>query len=184
MKMKKMMSKKTFVTEMAEQMKLYKLLRNCNVMVIRNQYLLLQQRNLPPNFREDVQRLKVFTTTEIDGMVTEWPKYVRLCEDLDEIEEAPAQSEHCQEAFKQRFIKIMDRSKVFWDINKSKLPNLSQLAMYAFTIPTSSASCERVFSILKRFFAKQQLRSALEDMTTSAVMLRYNNFARLHELTE
>ena len=41
------------------------------------------------------------------------------------------------------------------------------------SLPTNSASCERVFSLLKVMFGEQQM-SALADYIKAALMLRYN----------
>ena len=46
-------------------------------------------------------------------------------------------------------------------------------ARIVFAISPNSASCERVFSLLKLMFAEQQL-SSLADVIRAALMLRYN----------
>ena len=42
-----------------------------------------------------------------------------------------------------------------------------------FAISPNSASCERVFALLKRLFGEQQMRS-LADLVQAALMLNYN----------
>ena len=42
-----------------------------------------------------------------------------------------------------------------------------------FAISPNSASCERVFALLKRLFGEQQM-SSLADLVQAALMLNYN----------
>ena len=46
-------------------------------------------------------------------------------------------------------------------------------ARVVFAISPNSASCERVFALLKRLFGEQQMRS-LADLVQAALMLNYN----------
>ena len=47
-------------------------------------------------------------------------------------------------------------------------------ARIVFALSTSSASCERVFSLLKQMFSDEQI-STLADAIRAALMLRYND---------
>jgi len=49
----------------------------------------------------------------------------------------------------------------------------AEVAQILAVLPTSSAACERVFSLLRLMFGKRQDRS-LEDYIQAAVMLRDN----------
>ena len=49
-------------------------------------------------------------------------------------------------------------------------------ARVVFAISPNSASCERVFALLKRLFGEQQM-SSLADLVQAALMLNYNNRA-------
>jgi hAT family C-terminal dimerisation region len=68
----------------------------------------------------------------------------------------------------------MEKCLVFWKMFRLELPNLSALARLCMTLTPSSASVERVFSILKSSFTVNQMTFALEDYTAASVMLQYN----------
>jgi hypothetical protein len=61
----------------------------------------------------------------------------------------------------------------FWINNRLQLPHLESFARYAFTVATSSAAVERVFSILKRCFKNEQ-RLTLEDYVQLSCMRQFN----------
>ena len=64
----------------------------------------------------------------------------------------------------------------FFKLHQRELPNLAAAVCDLAIIPSSSASCERVFSMLRCMFPAQSF-SSLEDYRTAAVMLRYNKRA-------
>ena len=47
-------------------------------------------------------------------------------------------------------------------------------SLWLFAMSPNSASCERVFAMLKHMFGEQQM-SALADMIQAALMLSYND---------
>ena len=53
-------------------------------------------------------------------------------------------------------------------------PVRADTARIVFAISPNSASCERVFSLLKLMFGEQQIRT-LADTIRAALMLRYND---------
>ena len=68
---------------------------------------------------------------------------------------------------------LLDKSQEFWQMNRAILPGIAIFIRYAFTIITSSAFVERVFSILKRVFEHSQ-KEALEDYTFLSTMIQFN----------
>jgi len=62
----------------------------------------------------------------------------------------------------------------WWNHNKSTLPQWSQAFNKVILVQPSSASAERVFSILKRQFTQYQ-NSALQDYVEVGVMLEFND---------
>ena len=65
-----------------------------------------------------------------------------------------------------------------WANHKDTLPHWSSLVKNLLLIQPSSASAERVFSLLTNAFGSQQ-ESALQDYLEASVMLRYNNAKRV-----
>ena len=59
----------------------------------------------------------------------------------------------------------------WWRGNETKLPHWAKACRRALLVQPSSASVERVFSLLN--FHKQQ-KSPMEDCTESSLMLQYN----------
>ena len=51
---------------------------------------------------------------------------------------------------------------------------IARLSGVVFALTPNSASCERVFALLKRMFGEQQL-AALADQIRAGVMLAYND---------
>lgn len=51
---------------------------------------------------------------------------------------------------------------------------MTKIVQHFYTLITSSAMAERVFSALKRFFTVGQMRSSLSDITSASLMLTYN----------
>jgi hypothetical protein len=62
------------------------------------------------------------------------------------------------------------------DNSDDQISEWSEAARIVFAIAPNSASCERVFSLLKLMFGDQQL-SSLADYVQAALMLRYNERA-------
>ena len=61
----------------------------------------------------------------------------------------------------------------WWRVNGNSFPAWAFAARITFAISPSSASCERVFALLKNLFGDQQL-SALKDYLQAALKLNYN----------
>jgi hypothetical protein len=66
-----------------------------------------------------------------------------------------------------------DAVLAFWRDYAEQLPGWALAARIVFAISCNSASCERVFSLLKRKFGTEQL-SALSDYVGGSLMLSYN----------
>ena len=71
-----------------------------------------------------------------------------------------------------------DDKLTWWANHKDTLPHWSSLVKKLLLIQPSSASAERVFSLLTNTFGSQQ-ESALQDYLEASVMLRYNNAKRV-----
>ena len=61
----------------------------------------------------------------------------------------------------------------WWRINNPPFPTWAKAARIIFSMVPSSAASERVFSLVKSMFGKEQL-SSLADFVQGALMLRYN----------
>ena len=61
----------------------------------------------------------------------------------------------------------------WWHTNGNSFPVWSLAARITFSISPSSASCERVFALVKNLFGDQQL-SALADYLQAGLKLNYN----------
>ena len=66
---------------------------------------------------------------------------------------------------------------LWWSRNEATLPNWSSAVKKVLLVQPSSASAERVFSLMNNFFGNQQ-DAALEETVEVAVMLRYNQNQR------
>ena len=62
---------------------------------------------------------------------------------------------------------------LWWRVNGKSFPKWALAARIAFGLSPNSASCERVFSLVKLMFGEQQM-SALADYIRAALMLRFN----------
>ena len=71
-----------------------------------------------------------------------------------------------------------DDKLTWWANHKDTLPHWSSLVKKLLLIQPSSASAERVFSLLTNVFGSQQ-ESGLQDYLEASVMLRYNNAKRV-----
>ena len=119
-------------------------------------------------FGSAIKCLKYFTTPVILGMLSEYGTYLALCHNhvaaWKQREVKPNES-----AYKVQLEGVM----LFWESNYAKLPKLSEWARYVFSLPTSSAAVERLFSMLKLSFNSLQ-NASLEDYIKLALILRYN----------
>ena len=61
----------------------------------------------------------------------------------------------------------------WWRIYNPSFPTWAKAARIIFAMAPSSAASERVFSLVKSMFGKEQL-SSLADFVQGSVMLRYN----------
>ena len=61
----------------------------------------------------------------------------------------------------------------WWRINNPPFPTWAKAARIIFAMAPSSAASERVFSLVKSMFGKEQL-SSLADFVQGSVMSRYN----------
>ena len=62
---------------------------------------------------------------------------------------------------------------MWWRTHGSGFPKWAEAARIVFALSPNSASCERVFSLLKSMFTEQQM-SVLGDYMRAALMLKYN----------
>ena len=74
-------------------------------------------------------------------------------------------------------VKSEEGKVCWWSTHERALPNWSAPVKKILLIQPSSASAERVFSILQNTFSKQQ-DAALEETVEASVMLRYNGNKR------
>ena len=58
-------------------------------------------------------------------------------------------------------------------VNGNKFPAWALAARIVFALSPNSASCERVFALLKRMYSEEQL-SSLADAISTSLMLAYN----------
>jgi hypothetical protein len=66
-----------------------------------------------------------------------------------------------------------DTVLAFWRDHAEQLPGWALAARIVFAISCNSASCERVFSLIKHMFGTEQL-SALSDYVGGSLMLSFN----------
>ena len=103
-----------------------------------------------------------FTQDDMEAIDVEYPLFVQEAKGLevrvDDMKPEPA----------------MDRIEDFWTFRRQRFPSLSKLVRFAYTCTASSASVERLFSLLKRTFSLQQMKFALEDYVEASVMLQFN----------
>ena len=79
-------------------------------------------------------------------------------------------------SFRRILLKLV-LSKLILLANSVRLPHWASLVMKLLLIQPSSASAERVFSLLNNAFNDQQ-DNALEDYLEASVMIRYNKAKR------
>ena len=127
-----------------------------------NPFFIKRSRPSVNTFIAQVTNTKRFTDAVCDQMKREYPIYVTLVRDLAE----PAVGYGTEE---------MTKSLYFWRENgMARIPTISRFARLCMTFQTSSASSERVFSLLAHFFGSSQ-DDSLEDYITAACMTRYNS---------
>ena len=139
---------------------IYKVLRNANPNAVRRS---------PPTakeFADDVESLDHFLPEDIDMMITELPQYVTMAQNW-----APPANNADE----------LDSIVSFWRNNGSQMLALSKFVKYAFTIITSSAAAERVFSVIKRSFDTGQ-KGALEDYVFLSTIMQYNKVKGVQDL--
>lgn len=139
---------------------IYKVPRNANPIAVRRS---------PPTVNEfaaDVESLDHFLPEDIDKMIREFPKYINLVQNW-----APPVD----------IADELDSIVRFWRNNGNQMPSLRRFVKYAFTIITSSAAAERVFSVIKRSFDTGQ-KGALEDYVFLSTIMQYNKVKGVQEL--
>ena len=91
------------------------------------------------------------SSSSLDGLKNDLPAYLAKATDVSE-------SISCTE---------------WWKINEQSLPCWSGAAKKVLLVQPSSASAERVFSLLNNSFSPQQ-QSSLQDYVETSIMLQYN----------
>ena len=117
-----------------------------------------------PEFTAAVNSLQRFSDEEVLAMQKEFSTYVARIREFST--EGHDLSTH---AFK------LDTAMNFWRTKWSDIPNIAKVARFCITLSPSSASAERVFSVVKSMFAVQQMTQTLEDHTEASVMLVVNH---------
>ena len=135
---------------------IYATLRYCNPFSIKR----MNYRVNLIELRGGIEALGHFTALDVNRILSEFPTYILLCEQFNDIPEAVADE-------LQLILK-------FWKLNMLPLPAMALFVRYAYCITPSSASVERVFSLLKSSFGSQQ-NLALEDYIKASLMFQYNN---------
>ena len=69
--------------------------------------------------------------------------------------------------------RLADAILGWWRDNSSTFPAWALAAHIVFAVSPNSASCERVFALLKNLFGEEQM-SALADYVQASLMLNYN----------
>ena len=119
----------------------------------------IQVQHLHPT-AASIQELKLFgffNDAEIAQLVQELPLYLAI------VDGAQVETE--------------DEKVWWWSGHHNNLPNWSAAAKKILLVQPSSASAERVFSLLQGAFNRQQ-DAALEETVEASVMLRYNSNKR------
>jgi hypothetical protein len=141
---------------LSDDVAIYKTLRLVNPVAARK--LSMTKLLTEKMFVDSVKSLNHFSDEEISSMCEDLHNYVAALDDVPDNVLPDAE---------------MAFAISFWDAHRHLLSGLQNLVEYAFAIVPSSASVERVFSILKRCFGNGQ-RLALEDYSTLSCMLQKN----------
>jgi hypothetical protein len=137
--------------------KLYKICRIASPIAMRSDPMSFR------SIREEIIALGQFTPSEILDMESDWSKYIRMCNDIPvEVDDGKWETK-------------MNKGMEFWSKKWPELIRLAPLAIYCFTITSSSAAAERVFSRLKNSLSLVQMHSMLEDICETTVMCQYNH---------
>ena len=106
-----------------------------------------------------VEELRSFLDNDaiIQGLTAELPRYLTVADGAD--------------------LQTEEEKLQWWSRNEANLPNCSSVVKKVLLVQPSSASAERVFSIMKNFFTNQQ-DAALEQTVEASVMLCYNQNQR------
>lgn len=139
---------------------LYKALRNANPLAINR---------TPPTaaeFAKDVESLDHFLPIEIGKMLIELPLYIDLASNWNP---ADGNADEVKSIVK------------FWKLHKDQMPSMCKFIRYAYTITTSSAPAERVFSVIKRSFDTGQ-KGALEDYVFLSAIMQFNKVEGTQEI--
>ena len=106
---------------------------------------------------QDLKQFSFITDAQVVQLVEELPNYLAIADGaVVETEEGKVQ---------------------WWATHAAALPNWSAAVKKILLVQPSSASAERVFSLLQNAFNKQQ-EGALEERVETSVMLRYNENKR------
>ena len=137
----------------------FKVLQYANPLHMRN------FQGVPPTLRNDVATLQwpPFDAVFAERMNAEMSGYIERCRG--------AMPAHIDDRDPK---KAMERIVQFWSTNYIDFPAIAEFVKYAYTSTTSSASVERVFSLLKRTFNMSQMSCALEDYVETSMMLMFN----------
>ena len=120
----------------------------------------VQVRQLRPTAAsvEELRRFRFLDNDAIiQGLTAELPRYLAVADGAD--------------------LQTEEEKLQWWSRNEANLPNWSSVVKKVLLVQPSSASAERVFSIMKNFFTNQQ-DAALEQTVEASVMLCYNQNQR------
>lgn len=110
------------------------------------------------NSMEELRRFRFLDDDAIiQGLTAELPRYLAVADGAD--------------------LQTEEEKLQWWSRNEANLPNWSSMVKKVLLVQPSSASAERVFSIMKNFFTNQQ-DAALEQTVEASVMLCYNQNQR------
>ena len=103
---------------------------------------------------EELRRFRFLDNDAIiQGLTAELPRYLAVADGAD--------------------LQTEEEKLQWWSRNEANLPNWSSLVKKVLLVQPSSASAERVFSVMNNFFTNQQ-DAALEQTVETSVMLCYN----------
>ena len=107
---------------------------------------------------EELRRFRFLDNDAIiQGLTAELPRYLAVADGAD--------------------LQTEEEKLQWWSRNEANPPNWSSVVKKVLLVQPSSASAERVFSIMKNFFTNQQ-DAALEQTVEASVMLCYNQNQR------
>lgn len=107
---------------------------------------------------EELRRFRFLDNDAIiQGLTAELPRYLAVADGAD--------------------LQTEEEKLQWWSRNEANLPNWSSVVKKVLLVQPSSATAERVFSIMNNFFTNQQ-DAALEQTVEASVMLCYNQNQR------